>query len=67
MTRESDIVYENGAFWVYRGKSYTVFRNGLTHATADSSYARTPDGLSIAKARVDYLAGRSAGGLTGVL
>lgn len=61
--RESDIVYENGAFWVFDDRkepAYVVFKSGLTHSTSDSAYARTTDGLSIAKARVDYLAGRAA-------
>lgn len=59
---ESDILHENGNFWVgktRRPESYTVYRTGLTHSTPDSSYAFTPDGLSIAKARCDYLAGRA--------
>ncbi len=61
MTTESDILHENGAFWVCRERNaYTVFRNGVTAATSDSSYAKTPDGLSIAKARCDYLAKRDA-------
>jgi hypothetical protein len=56
-TRESDIVYENDACWVRKDrKSYTVFKIGLTHSTSDSSYRKNPDGLSIAKARCDYLA-----------
>ncbi len=61
MTTESDILHENGAFWVCRERNaYTVFRNGVTAATSDSSYAKTADGLSIAKARCDYLAKREA-------
>jgi len=57
MTRESDIMHEAGDYWVCREKAaYTVYRNGITHATSDSSYARDPDGLSIAIARCDYLA-----------
>ena len=60
--RESDIMHESGAYWVGRTRkpdSYTVYRNGITHATPDSSYALTPDGLSIAIARAQYLANRS--------
>ncbi len=56
--RESDIMHEAGAFWVGRTRkpdSYTVFRIGVTHSTADSSYAADPDGLSIAIARCNYL------------
>ena len=34
----------------------TMLRAGLTHSTSDSAYPRTPDGLSIAIARCNYLA-----------
>lgn len=71
--RESDIMYENGEYWVCRGRGgYTVYETGLTHSTADSSYPRDADGLSIAIARCDYLEarrvraslrGRKAGGV----
>lgn len=64
---ENNMVYERGAFWVYRGKigsqrpAYIVFRphghSGLSEA--ESAYAITADGLSLAKARVDYLYCRS--------
>lgn len=61
MTRESDIMHEAGAYWVLRERrAYTVYRNRDTHAESDSSYERTPDGLSLAIARVDYLARRKA-------
>lgn len=56
-----DIVYENGKAWVLREKKrdcYTVFIAGSTHSTSDSSYALDDDGLSIAKARADYLSQR---------
>lgn len=54
---ESDIMHENGRYWVGRTKdAYTVFVTGVTHSVSDSSYAHTEDGLSIAKARCDYLA-----------
>jgi hypothetical protein len=54
---ESGIVYERGDYWVADAdKQYTVYRNGNVVAFADSSYPRTVDGLSIAKARADYLA-----------
>lgn len=56
---ESDIMYENGEFWVGRtAKAYVVYRNGATHATSDSACHKTADGLSIAVARCDYLAKR---------
>ena len=63
--KESDIMHESacGKFWVGRDRAaaaYVVFRVGFTHSTADSAYAITSDGLSIARARCDYLAGRAA-------
>ena len=59
MIREEDIVHEAGDYWVARERAaYTVYRNRVTHATSDSTYAKTPAGLSIAVARCDYLAGR---------
>lgn len=65
-TRESDIVYETGTCWVKRDrKSYTVFRTGVTHSTSDSAYKKNADGLSIAKARCDYLTKRAGSGLLG--
>lgn len=57
--RESDIMHERGAYWVLRDRAaYLVMRNGVTHATSDSAYARDPDGLSLAIARCNYLASR---------
>jgi hypothetical protein len=59
--RESQIVAESvcGSYWIADADNqYTVYRNGATHARADSSYPRTDDGLSIAKARMDYLGKR---------
>ena len=60
MFKLEDIAHETETrrFWVLRdGKhnAYTVYRAGITHSTADSSYPMTDDGLSIAKARADYL------------
>lgn len=58
--QEKDIVYENGKYWVLRDKdAYCVMKSGITHSVGDSAYALTEDGLSIAIARCDYLAGRS--------
>jgi hypothetical protein len=55
--KESDIKHEAGRFWVLDHKTgYSVMTAGATHSTADSTYARTPDGLSIAIARANYLA-----------
>lgn len=59
--RESDIIHEVGSYWVGRDKdegAYVVFKIGTTHSTSDSAYDLTPDGLSIAIARCDYLASR---------
>lgn len=60
--RESDIAYEapNGRAWVLKDtkrkpRSYTVMIVGVTHSTSDSAYSFDEDGLSIAKARADYL------------
>lgn len=61
MTKESDIVYDNGNFWVHADRkqsAYVVYRSGVTHSVSDSAYRLTADGLSIAKARADYLARR---------
>lgn len=53
----ASIVHERGNVWVRDGDGqYTVYRQGATHSTADSSYPRTPDGRSLAIARADYLA-----------
>lgn len=57
MTKESDIAYENGNYWVLKDvRAYHVMRNRLTHAESESAYELSADGLSIAKARVDWLA-----------
>lgn len=58
--REKDILYQRGPYWMRAGKDgicsvYFVMRDGVTHANTESAYARTPDGWTIAKARVDYL------------
>jgi hypothetical protein len=59
MTKESDILHERGSYWVRRSKkAYTVFKCGITHSTSDSAYAPTPDGLSLAIARCNYLGQR---------
>ena len=59
--RESDIMHEVGDYWVARQQgTYVVYKIGVTHSTSDSAYAKTPDGLSIAIARCDYLAGRAS-------
>lgn len=60
--KEKDIVYDVGNYWVYKDvkkKAYIVFVVGDTHSTSDSAYSMDDDGLSIAKARADYLAKRN--------
>lgn len=64
MIRESDIMHENGDFWVLRSRggkqpNYAVMKNVGTRSVADSAYELSADGLSIAIARCDWLA-RSA-------
>lgn len=65
MTREKDILYENGGFWVMNDgpRGYTVQRPSpsFTHSLPDSTYAPDANGLSLAKARCDYLARRGLG------
>lgn len=57
--KEQDIIYERDGFYVLAvNNAYVVFRPApsFTHAFTDSGYERDKDGLSLAKARVDYLA-----------
>lgn len=58
--RESDIIHENGNYWVAKTRDgYAVFRNGLTHAISTGVlYANDADGRSIAIASCDYKADR---------
>lgn len=61
--REHDILYQNGPAWVKADRkigAYVVMVDGAVHATSDSAYALDSDGLSIAKARCDYLAKQAA-------
>jgi len=54
--READILYERGNYWVALVKgAHVVYRNSGQAAWPDSSYTGDTDGLSLAKARVDYL------------
>jgi hypothetical protein len=63
---EADIMHEAGRFWVGRERrSYVVYATGATHSTSDSAYARTDDGLSLAKSRCNYLANHSPSSLKG--
>jgi hypothetical protein len=53
--KEKDIAYENGDFWVLQNKlGFHVMVKGITHSVSESSYSD----LSLAVARVDYLAKR---------
>lgn len=59
--KEKDIKHENGPCWVAdESDAYVVYQISLsgTHSIADSAYSHDADGLSIAKARCDYLAKR---------
>lgn len=60
--KESDIMHENGKYWVLKDRkhpaSYTVMITGATYSVSDSAYPLTEDGLSIAIARCNYLANK---------
>lgn len=57
--KETDIKYENGNYWVLGTKeAYTVMVAGITHSKSDSAYPPTPDGLTLAVSRCNYLARR---------
>lgn len=62
-----DFLFEDRGVYVIKecwpdGNVYTVYRPSPsgTHAVSDSSYAASVDGMSLAKARAKYLAGRAA-------
>lgn len=51
--KESDILHENGGFWVLNHPAgFHVMRRGLTHSACDSAYAE----FDLAVARCNYLA-----------
>lgn len=58
MAREQDIMHDTPAgHYVYAERqSYTVYKPQGFASVTDSAYAKTPDGLSIAIARCNYLA-----------
>lgn len=59
MRREDCIAYQNGEYWVERcRRHYQVWRPMVTVCEPDSAYPPTADGLTLAIARVDYLARR---------
>lgn len=52
-------MHEVGRYWVCRERDrYTVCRNLVSCAETVQSFARSEDGLSLAIAYSDYLAGR---------
>lgn len=54
---ESDILYQRGDFWITRTKTaYIVWQDGPTHATSRALFKANPDGLSLVRAYVRYLA-----------
>jgi len=56
MVKERDIMHEAGEYWVLRTKdAYHVMMPKGCGSMTESAYAKTDDGLSIAKARADYL------------
>lgn len=55
------IIHENKDVWVgCDNKDYHVFVSGITHSKYDCSFTLDDDGLSLAKARCDYLANSKA-------
>ncbi len=53
---EDDIMYENDVFTIINeGGVHKVLVAGLIHSTHISNFDGTPDGLSAAKAWVDYV------------
>ena len=58
---EDDILYERDVFAIIRqGGVHKVLVNDLTHAVSIQNFEGTPDGLSCAKAWVDYLVEHSS-------
>ena len=55
--KESDILYQNGDFWVckaLKNTGFEVYRDGLTHSTRVAIIGYTgEEGLSRAKAEAD--------------
>jgi hypothetical protein len=57
--RESDIVHENGDYWVLSDKSgYLVLKTGVTHSKTLCTFPKDADGRSLAIAYCDYQAER---------
>lgn len=60
--KESDILYENGNFWICKAidekKGYEVYENGITHSVRRAIVGYTgKTGLDKAKSYCDRLAG----------
>jgi len=54
--KETDIVHETEKTAILKLKnSYVVYRKKVTHMESDSAYPLDADGLSLAKARANYL------------
>jgi hypothetical protein len=62
MSREQSIMHDapSGHYVYAERHSYTVYKPHGCAAITDSAYAKTPDGLSIAIARCNYLARKAA-------
>lgn len=61
--KATDIIHENGKFWVYRLRAdhFQVNATGVTHSVCESAYSDE----SLAIARCDYLANRFPEGFDG--
>ncbi len=64
---EDDIIHEAGDYWVCKttknwfGRSeptYSVYKNGITHASPVASFEQSEEGLSLSTAYCDYKAGK---------
>lgn len=58
--KESDIVHQNGKMWVLNTPyGYEVRMDKGMFSAVDSAYSHDAEGLSLAKARADYLASKT--------
>lgn len=58
---EDDILYENDIFTIVREDGvHSVLANDITHAVTVMTFDGTADGLSIAKAWIDYIVKHSS-------
>lgn len=59
MLKESDIIFEDGNFWVTKyPNGYTVMQCNITHSTARQNFELSEDGLSLAIYYTTYLSKR---------